>query len=97
MTQTKNFHRLKKKPSKLLGFVTSPGVGQNAAFFKAHSCIGPVLFQALTLSINGASCVAGMGTSGSIFDNASMKTENQAQIGHSFGWIDLNKMDGYGI
>ena len=33
----------------------------------------------------------------SIFDNASAKTGNEAQIGYSFGCIDLSKMDGYGI
>ena len=63
---------------------------------------GPVQFQALALSINKASCVAGMGSNSddnfnSIFDNASTKTGNQAQIGLPFDWIDFNKMDGYGI
>ena len=56
--------------------------------FKVHSCIGPASFpnlNAVSLNCNG------------IFDNASAETGSQAQIGHSFGWIELNKMDGYGI
>ena len=56
----------------------------------------------LLLSIQEASCVVSVDSNGdidfnSIFDNASAKTGIQAQIGHSFGWIELNKMDGYGI
>ena len=60
--------------------------GQSSIFlFKAHSCIGPVSFpnlNAVSLNCN------------SIFDNLSPKTGNQAQIGYSFGWIEVNKMDG---
>ena len=56
----------------------------------------------MTLSIQEASCVVSVDSNddinfNGIFDNASTKTGIQAQIGHSFGWIELNKMDGYGI
>ena len=84
----------------------SPEVGDKAAFSCLRFIRGQVQpsFQALTLSIQEASCVVSVNSDvngdvnfNSIFDNASAKTGIQAQIGHSFGWIELNKMDGYGI
>ena len=43
-----------------------------------------------------------MGSNGKInfngfFDNASAKTGNQAEIGHSFGWLRLSKWMGTGL